>query len=78
MITRPVAHSTSERLVLGHPGRKEATVILVIDDEPGITELLADILEYHGHPVMVAHDAREALAFIARVREAGPMMLSRG
>jgi CheY-like chemotaxis protein len=39
-------------------------VILVIDDEPGITELLADILEYHGHPVMVAHDAREALRLI--------------
>lgn len=39
-------------------------MILVIDDEPGITELLADILEYHGHPVMVAHDAREALKII--------------
>jgi CheY-like chemotaxis protein len=39
-------------------------VILVIDDEPGITELLSDILEYHGHPVMVAHDAREALKII--------------
>jgi CheY-like chemotaxis protein len=36
-------------------------VILVIDDEPTITELLSDILEYHGHPVIVAHDAQEAL-----------------
>lgn len=36
-------------------------MILVVDDEPGITELLTDILEYYGHPVMVAHDAREAL-----------------
>ena len=36
-------------------------MILVIDDEPTITELLTDILEYHGHPVMVAHDAQEAL-----------------
>lgn len=43
---------------------KDAIVILVIDDEPGITELLADILEYHGYPVMVAHDAREALRLI--------------
>lgn len=39
-------------------------MILVIDDEPGITELLADILEYHGYPVAVAHDAREALKII--------------
>jgi CheY-like chemotaxis protein len=36
-------------------------VILVIDDEPTITELLTDILEYQGHPVMVAHDAEAAL-----------------
>lgn len=39
-------------------------MILVIDDEPGITELLTDILEYHGHPVMVANDAEEALDII--------------
>lgn len=36
-------------------------MILVIDDEPAITELLTDILEYHGHPVIVAHDAQTAL-----------------
>jgi CheY-like chemotaxis protein len=36
-------------------------VILVIDDEPGITELLSDILESYGHPVLVAGDAEEAL-----------------
>jgi len=40
---------------------KEAVVILVIDDEQTITELLTDILEYHGHPVIVAHDAQAAL-----------------
>lgn len=39
-------------------------VILVIDDEPGITELLTDVLEYHGHPVVIANDAREALSII--------------
>jgi CheY-like chemotaxis protein len=39
-------------------------VILVIDDEPGITELLTDIFEYRGHPVMVAHDAKSALDII--------------
>jgi CheY-like chemotaxis protein len=44
--------------------RKGIAVILVIDDEPGITELLTDILEFHGHPVMVAHSAEEALDLI--------------
>ena len=39
-------------------------MILVIDDEPGITELLSDILEDHGHPVMVANDARMAMDII--------------
>ena len=35
--------------------------ILVVDDEPGITELLTDILEFHGYPVLVANNAEEAL-----------------
>jgi CheY-like chemotaxis protein len=39
----------------------ETVVILVIDDEPGITDLLTDILEYQGHPVMVANDAQMAM-----------------
>lgn len=43
-------------------------MILVIDDEPGITELLTDILEFQGHPVMVANDARAALDVIALQR----------
>ncbi|HCG00933.1 MAG TPA: hypothetical protein DEV93_10370 [Chloroflexi bacterium] len=36
-------------------------MILVVDDEPGITELLSDLLELHGHPVAIANDARSAL-----------------
>ncbi|MBV9280010.1 MAG: response regulator [Chloroflexi bacterium] len=39
-------------------------MILVIDDEPTITELLTDILEYHGLPVIVAHDAQAALDLV--------------
>lgn len=39
-------------------------MILVIDDEPGITELLTDILEYAGHPVTIANDAQAAMEFI--------------
>ena len=40
-------------------------MILVIDDEPTITELLTDILEYHGHPVLVAHDAQSAMDILS-------------
>ena len=36
-------------------------MILVIDDEPGITELLTDILELYGHPVIGAPSAQAAL-----------------
>lgn len=55
MITRSALHRSA---------RKEPTLILVVDDEPGITELLSDLLEYHGHPVIIANDARSALDFI--------------
>ncbi len=40
-------------------------MILVIDDEPGITELLTDLLELQGHPVIVANNARTALDMMA-------------
>jgi CheY-like chemotaxis protein len=43
-------------------------VILVIDDEPTMTELLTDILEFHGHPVMVAHTAGAALDILSLQR----------
>ena len=39
-------------------------MILVVDDEPGITELLSDLLEFHGHPVVITNDARSALDFL--------------
>lgn len=39
-------------------------MILVVDDEPGITDVVRDILEFHGYPVMVANDAQSALDLI--------------
>ncbi|MGH8192207.1 MAG: response regulator [Rhodanobacteraceae bacterium] len=44
---------------------KEMVVLLVVDDEPAITQLLTDVLEYHGHPVMIANDAEAALDILA-------------
>jgi len=39
--------------------------ILVIDDEPGIREVIRFILESHGHVVLVAKDADEARRVLA-------------
>jgi two-component system response regulator MtrA len=41
---------------------------MVVDDEPGITDVIADILEFYGHPVVVANDAQTALE-ILRLRQ---------
>jgi CheY-like chemotaxis protein len=43
-------------------------LILVIDDEPAITQLLMDILEYQGHPVVVANTAQMALDILPLYR----------
>lgn len=43
-------------------------MILVIDDEPSVSELLTDILEYHGYPVVAANDAESALAMLPLYR----------
>jgi len=41
-----------------------AEEILVVDDDPGITGLLAEHLEGEGHRVLVAHSAAEGIRFI--------------
>src|SRR5262245_11052949 len=38
-----------------------ASRILVVDDEPGISELVATVLRYEGYEVAVASNGREAL-----------------
>jgi CheY-like chemotaxis protein len=43
---------------------EDPAVILVIDDEPVIAEFLRDMLEFHGHPVIVANDASAAMDLI--------------
>ena len=39
--------------------------ILVVDDEPGITELIRDALTMHGHNVICAQNGVEALGLMA-------------
>ena len=46
----------------------EATRVLVVDDEPSITELLAMALRYESFEVAVADDGRSALAAAAEFR----------
>lgn len=49
-------------------GGEGIDVILVIDDEPAITELLTDILEERGYPVTVANTAETALDLVSLYR----------
>jgi two-component system OmpR family response regulator len=42
--------------------------VLVVDDEPGITELVAMALRYEGLEVEVAHSGHEALRFVETFR----------
>jgi CheY-like chemotaxis protein len=46
----------------------QAIDVLVVDDEPQVTELLADVLEGEGYRVAVASDGVEALAQVAALR----------
>lgn len=42
--------------------------ILVVDDDPYIREVLAELLEEEGYPVATADDGAEALRFVACTR----------
>lgn len=50
------------------PERTVGHSILIIDDEPEVAELLADILRSDGHSVTIANSGREALDRISRAR----------
>ena len=47
--------------------------ILIIDDEPHVSESLKDRLESMGYEAIVAHDGRTALALIALEAKQGPI-----
>lgn len=42
--------------------------ILVVDDETALTDVLANLLEYHGYAVLAAKDGAEALQLIRQHR----------
>src|SRR5262249_33760858 len=43
------------------PAKKSALHVLVVDDEPGIREVIAAFLRSDGHDVITANDGREGL-----------------
>ena len=44
------------------------TKLLVVDDDPALRQLLADYLNKHGYDTLLAPDARDLAARIARFR----------
>ena len=57
------------RLERAHPLRERRTV-LVVDDEPSIVELIAEVLEEVGYRVLIARNVRTALAIARREQPA--------
>jgi CheY-like chemotaxis protein len=43
---------------------KQATQILVVDDEPAVCDTIKMVLEHDGHKVQTAHSGREALILL--------------
>ena len=56
------------------PAGAAGRTVLVVDDEPGVRELIREILELHDYTVLEARDADEALG--AAARHAGPIALT--
>ena len=55
------------------PAPTTATTVLVLEPEPGVRDLIAEILDLHGYHVLSARDLDEALA--ASAAHAGPIAL---
>jgi CheY-like chemotaxis protein len=49
---------------------RERRTVLVVDDEPSIVELIAEVLEEAGYRVLIARNARTALAIARREQPA--------
>jgi len=64
----------SDRVVIEIPKIRKAERILVVDDNPGIASLMSQLLTMRGYEVVIASDAEQAEAEIAR--EAPDLILS--
>jgi len=49
-------------------GKADQSMILLVDDEPGIRMMLSMLLEEEGYQVIAARDGREALEFLGERR----------
>ncbi len=63
----PFARVEEEKNVASTPAIWHRERILVVEDEPTVAQLIADVLGEEGHPVDAVLDSREALARIARI-----------
>ena len=67
---KAVSGAGPQRVVAGRPaagaGPRHSERVLVIEDEPAVARLIADVLAEEGHRAEVVLDSREGLALIAR------------
>ena len=62
----PQPLAPSNRVVIEIPKNRKAARILVVDDNPGIASLMSQLLTMRGYEVVIAADAHQAEAEIAR------------
>lgn len=62
ILYKPVDIDEVAALVENARAAKKGTLILVVDDDPGLCAVLAKILEAKGHQVAIAHTGEEAIA----------------
>ena len=60
--------SSSSPVIPGKAGTQEGSRVLVVDDEPYITDLVATALRYEGFDVAIAGRGRDALALVESFR----------
>jgi two-component system cell cycle sensor histidine kinase/response regulator CckA len=65
-ILLPAAPASIEAVVSPAVEKLGSLRVLVVDDEPDLRAIVADMLELEGHEVTVAADAREALELVAQ------------
>jgi signal transduction histidine kinase len=66
IIKKPFEVEEFRKVILNHPAIKDSSNVLIIDDNPGIKELMKNILEKEKISVNTANNGKEGLESLAR------------